>query len=149
MWIPSLLEGMNESEMKSLGSQLSASDIYDINNSSLKDDMIGFSQIQSHSSLENDYLKNGFWAMSLEEELPNEGLYAEFIVRIEDVSDKALAGVAETMTEKEKQSLIDKNISALRKEVKKDGLSAAELAKKMAEQREQYEEKLEESRPFI
>src|SRR5690606_1705226 len=105
MWIPSLLKGMNETEMQSLGSTLSAEDIYNVNHSSLKDAIghfnggctsevispkgllltnhhCGYSQIQSHSSLENDYLKEGFWAMSLEEELPNEGLFVEFIVRI-------------------------------------------------------------------
>lgn len=138
MWIPSLLQGMNEEEMQSLGSKLSASDIYDINKSSLKDAIghfnggctsevispkgllltnhhCGFSQIQSHSSLENDYLKNGFWAMNLEEELPNEGLYVEFIIRIEDVTDKILDGVAEGSSEKEKQSIIDGNSNAVRK----------------------------------
>ncbi len=143
MWIPSLLEGMNETEMQDLGSKLSAQDIYDVNNSSLKDAIghfnggctselisakglvltnhhCGFGQIQSHSSLENDYLKDGFWAMSMEEELPNEGLYIEFIVRIEDVTDKALAGVTDSMTEKEKQSQIDKNNNALQKEVKRE-----------------------------
>lgn len=138
MWIPSLLQGMNEEEMQSLGSKLSASDIYDINKSSLKDAIghfnggctsevispkgllltnhhCGFSQIQSHSSLENDYLKNGFWAMNLEEELPNEGLYVEFIIRIEDVTDKILDGVAEGSSEKEKQSIIDGNSNAVKK----------------------------------
>ena len=136
MWIPSLLNGMNEQEMESLGSHLSAQDIYDVNNSSLKDAIAhfnggctsevisangliltnhhcGFGQIQSHSSLENDYLKDGFWAMNLNEELPNEGLYVEFIKRIEDVTAQALNGVVDTMTEKEKQSSIDKNINAI------------------------------------
>lgn len=135
MWIPSLLEGMNEDEMQSLGSKLTAKDIYDVNNSSLKDAIghfnggctsevisdkglvltnhhCGFSQIQSHSSLENDYIKNGFWAMSLEEELPNEGLFIEFIVSIHDVTDTVLNGVNDTMTEKEKQSLITRNSNA-------------------------------------
>jgi hypothetical protein len=139
MWIPSLLNGMNEQEMQALGSKLSANDIYDINNSSLKDAIghfnggctseiisskgliltnhhCGFSQIQSHSSLENDYLKDGFWAMNLEEELPNEGLYIEFIVRIEDVTVKVLDGITDTMTEREKQSKIDKNSNAVQKE---------------------------------
>ena len=143
MWIPSLLEGMNENEMKALGSKLTAKDIYDVNNSSLKDAIghfnggctsevispkglvltnhhCGFSQIQSHSSLENDYLKDGFWAMNLDEELPNEGLFIEFIVRIEDVTEQVLAGVTETMTEKEKQSTIDKNSNSLQTEVKKE-----------------------------
>ncbi|MFD1017270.1 S46 family peptidase [Winogradskyella rapida] len=136
MWIPSLLEGMNEDEMQSLGSKLTAQDIYDVNNSSLKDAIghfnggctsevisdqglvltnhhCGFSQIQSHSSLENDYLKDGFWAMNLEDELPNEGLFIEFIVSIHDVSDKVLKGITADMTEKEKQSQISKNSNAL------------------------------------
>ncbi|RCW93857.1 S46 family peptidase [Winogradskyella arenosi] len=136
MWIPSLLEGMNENEMQSLGSKLTAQDIYDVNNSSLKDAIghfnggctsevisdqglvltnhhCGFSQIQSHSSLENDYLKDGFWAMNLEDELPNEGLFIEFIVSIHDVSDKVLKGITASMTEKEKQSQISKNSNAL------------------------------------
>ena len=138
MWIPSLLEGMNEDEMTSLGSKLTAKDIYDVNNSSLKDAIghfnggctsevispkgliltnhhCGFSQIQSHSSLENDYLKNGFWAMNFEDELPNNGLFVEFIVSIHDVSKEVLASIKEDMTEKEKQSTIDKNSNAILK----------------------------------
>ena len=75
----------------------------------------GFGQIQSHSSLENDYLKHGFWAMNLNEELPNEGLYIEFIVRIEDVTKKVLKGVKEDMDEKEKASLITKNSNKIEK----------------------------------
>ncbi|WMI65915.1 S46 family peptidase [Aestuariibaculum sp. YM273] len=143
MWIPSLLEGMNETEMTSLGSKLTAKDIYDVNHSSLKDAIAhfnggctsevispkgliltnhhcGFSQIQSHSSLENDYLKNGFWAMDYDEELPNEGLYVEFIIRIEDVTSLVLEGVTKNMTEKEKQSLIDKNSNNLQTKVEKE-----------------------------
>lgn len=143
MWIPSLLEGMNEQEMTSLGSKLTAKDIYDVNNSSLKDAIghfnggctsevispegliltnhhCGFGQIQSHSSLENDYLKDGFWAMNKKEELPNKGLYVEFIVRIDDVTTKALNGVTDTMTEREKQSTIDKNINEIQKTVQKE-----------------------------
>ncbi|WP_299337475.1 S46 family peptidase [uncultured Psychroserpens sp.] len=143
MWIPSLLEGMNEDEMQSLGSKLTAQDIYDVNNSSLKDAIghfnggctsevispkgllltnhhCGFSQIQSHSSLENDYLKDGFWAMSLEEEIPNEGLYVEFIVRIEDVTDAMLAGVTDAMSPREKQSKIDINRNGVVKATQKE-----------------------------
>ncbi|MCL4147017.1 UNVERIFIED_CONTAM: hypothetical protein GTU68_051559 [Idotea baltica] len=138
MWIPSLLEGMNETEMTNLGSKLTAQDIYDVNNSSLKDAIghfnggctsevisdkgliltnhhCGFGQIQSHSSLENDYLKDGFWAMSLEEELPNEGLFIEFIVSITDITQEVLAVVSDEMTEKEKQSVIDQNSNGLMK----------------------------------
>ncbi|WP_115460991.1 S46 family peptidase [Winogradskyella aurantiaca] len=143
MWIPSLLEGMNEDEMQSLGSKLTAKDIYDVNNSSLKDAIghfnggctseiissqgllltnhhCGYGQIQSHSSLENDYIKNGFWAMNLNEELPNEGLYVEFIVRIEDVTTAMLKGITDEMSAREKQSLIDKNRNGVEKKIKKE-----------------------------
>ena len=143
MWIPSLLEGMNETEMTNLGSTLTAEDIYSVNNSSLKDAIghfnggcttevispkgliltnhhCGYSQIQSHSSLENDYIKNGFWAMNLDEELPNEGLFVEFIVRIEDVTNDVLNGVNDEMSEKEKQSLIDKNSNQIQSNSKKE-----------------------------
>ncbi|MBU2921900.1 S46 family peptidase [Winogradskyella psychrotolerans] len=138
MWIPSLLEGMNEDEMQNLGSKLTAQDIYDVNHSSLKDAIghfnggctsevisdqglvltnhhCGYGQIQSHSSLENDYLKDGFWAMNLEEELPNNSLFIEFIVSIHDVSEVVLKGITDTMTETEKQSLISKNSNAAMK----------------------------------
>jgi hypothetical protein len=139
MWIPSLLEGMNEKEMANLGSKLTAKDIYDVNNSSLKDAIghfnggctsevispkgliltnhhCGFSQIQSHSSLENDYLKDGFWAMNLNEELPNKGLFVEFIVSIHDVTQSVLGHISDTLSESEKQSLIDKNSNAILKD---------------------------------
>ncbi|MFD0964158.1 S46 family peptidase [Pseudofulvibacter geojedonensis] len=138
MWIPSLLKGMNEAEMKQLGGKLSAKDIYDVNKSSLKDAIghfnggctsevispkgllltnhhCGFGQIQSHSSVENDYLKDGFWAMSLDQELPNKNLEVTFIVRIEDVTKQILNGVTDTMSPQETQSLIQKNTNALQK----------------------------------
>lgn len=136
MWIPSLLEGQNETEMKNLGAKITAQDIYDANNSSLKDAIVhfnggctgevisdqgllltnhhcGFGQIQSHSSLENDYLKNGFWAMSLEEELPNENLYARFIIRIEEVTEEILSVISEDMDLREKQAALDQKQAEL------------------------------------
>ncbi|WP_299777670.1 S46 family peptidase [uncultured Formosa sp.] len=143
MWIPSLLQGMNEDDMQSLGSKLSADDIYDVNHSSLKDAIghfnggctseviskqgllltnhhCGYSQIQSHSSLENDYLKDGFWAKSFDEELPNNGLYVEFIVRIEDVTAQVLEGVTKDMTAKEKQAKTDGNSNRIQAATKKE-----------------------------
>ena len=143
MWIPSLLKGMNETEMKNLGGKLSAEDIYSVNNSSLKDAIVhfnggctaevispkgllltnhhcGFGQIQSHSSVEKDYLKDGFWAMSLEEELPNKNLEVTFIVKIEDVTKVVLNGVTDEMSPKDSQSLIQKNTNALQKSYEKE-----------------------------
>jgi hypothetical protein len=143
MWIPSLLKGMNETEMKSLGSKLSAKDIYDVNNSSLKDAIVhfnggctaelisdkgllltnhhcGFGQIQSHSSVKDDYLTNGFWAKSLAEELPNKNLEVTFIVSINDVTKEVLKGVTDKMTPKESQSIIQKNTNAVQKSFSKE-----------------------------
>ncbi|MEN8187653.1 MAG: S46 family peptidase [Bacteroidota bacterium] len=143
MWIPSLLEGMNENEMHNLGSKMSAKDIYDVNNASLKDAVIhfnggctgeiisdrgliltnhhcGYGAIQSHSSVEHDYLKDGFWAMSDAEELPNPGMYVTFIKRIDDISKLVLNGVTDEMTAAEKQSKIDQNIAGAKKNAVKE-----------------------------
>jgi hypothetical protein len=143
MWIPSLLKGMNESEMKKLGMKISAEDIYSVNKSSLKDAVpqfdggctaevisdkgliltnhhCGFDNIQSHSTVENDYLANGFWAYKMEEELPNKDLYVTFIIRIEDVTTKVLEGTGTLATEAEKQKKIQENISLLNKTLPKE-----------------------------
>ncbi|HEX7846470.1 MAG TPA: S46 family peptidase [Chitinophagaceae bacterium] len=143
MWLPLLLEKLNEKHMKSLGMKISAKDIYSINSGSLKDAIVsfggfctgevisskglvltnhhcGFDIIQNHSTLDHNYIRDGFWAKSLTEELPNPKLYVTFIVRIEDVSSKVLAGVNNQMSESERQSIIDKNIAEVRKAVKKE-----------------------------
>lgn len=143
MWIPSLLKGMNETEMKNLGMKMSASDIYDVNKSSLKDAVpqfnggctsevispkgllltnhhCGFGEIQSHSTVEHDYLTDGFWAMSLEEELPNPDLEVTFIVKIEDVTAKILDGVAAISSETDKQKKIQENMASLTKSSPKE-----------------------------
>ena len=143
MWIPSLLQGMNEVEMQQLGSKMTAKDIYDVNNSSLKDAIAhfgggctseiispngllltnhhcGYGIIQSHSSLEHDYLKDGFWAMSLEEELPNESLSATFIKRIDDVTIAVFEGVTDEMDEASKMKLINQNIQKVSKSAVKE-----------------------------
>ena len=143
MWIPSLLKGMNESEMKKLGMKISAEDIYSVNKSSLKDAVpqfdggctaevisdkgliltnhhCGFDNIQSLSTVENDYLTNGFWAYKLEEELPNKDLYVTFVIRIEDVTTKVLDGTTALLTETEKQKKIQENIGLLTKTLPKE-----------------------------
>ena len=136
MWIPMLLEKYNIERMQEMGFKLTAEDIYSINQSSMKDAVMifgggctgelisdqgllitnhhcGYGNIQKHSSLENDYLTDGFWAMSKEEELANPGLEVRFLIRMEDVTNAVLKDVTEAMTEKKRQSIIDKNINAL------------------------------------
>jgi hypothetical protein len=136
MWIPSLLQGMNEKEMKNLGMKMTAADIYSVNKSSLKDAVphfnggctsevispkgllltnhhCGFDAIQNHSSVDHDYLTNGFWAYKMSEELPNEDMVVTFIVKIEDVTTKVLEGTANLTSEVEKQKKIQDNITSL------------------------------------
>lgn len=131
MWLPSLIKERIQ-DMKKNGFRLSASDVYDINKASIKDAIVhfgggctgelisgegllitnhhcGFGQIQSHSSVENDYLKDGFWAMSREQELPNKGLSVRFLVKMEDVTDKVLKGVSNQITETERVALVKEN----------------------------------------
>lgn len=143
MWIPSLLEGINEQEMQDLGMELKAEDIFDINNSSLKDAIVqfgrgctgeiisdqgllltnhhcGYGNIQSHSTVQNNLLKNGFWAMDQSQELPNPGLTVLMVNRIEDVSQQVLDGIKEEMSSTEKQSKIDQNLDILRKNSDKE-----------------------------
>ena len=143
MWIPSLLKGMNESEMKKLGMKISAEDIYSINHSSLKDAVpqfdggctaevisdkgliltnhhCGFDAIQNHSSVEHDYLTDGFWAYKMEEELPNKDMVVTFVVRIEDITTKVLEGLTSLSNEQDKQKKIQQNISDLNKSLPKE-----------------------------
>ncbi|MDD3739245.1 MAG: S46 family peptidase [Lentimicrobiaceae bacterium] len=132
MWLPILLQQLNEKEMKSMGMRISAEDIYSVNKSSLKDAIVifgggctgevvsdkgliftnhhcGYGNIQKHSTLENDYLSNGFWANSFEEELPNPGLSVTFFVSMEDVTEQVLKDVTDNMSMDEKEKLIEKN----------------------------------------
>lgn len=143
MWVPSLLKGMNETEMKDLGMKMSIKEIYDVNNSSLKDAVphfnggctsevispkgliltnhhCGYSQIQSHSTVEKDYLTDGFWAYKMEDELVNENLYVTFIVKIEDVTAAVLEGTATLTNEAQKQAKIQENISTLSRTLPKE-----------------------------
>lgn len=142
MWLPQLLQQLNEKQMKAFGMKISAADIYSINKGSLKDAVVsfggfctaevisdqgllltnhhcGFDAIQNHSTLDRNYIRDGFWSHSKGDELPNPGLFATFIVRIDDVTKDALAGVAASMDEKTRQSIIDKNMAALKNAIKK------------------------------
>ena len=143
MWIPSLLKGMNETEMKNLGMKITAEEIYSVNTSSIKDAVpqfnggctaevisdkgliltnhhCGFDAIQNHSSTEHDYLTDGFWAYKMEDELTNKGMVVSFVVRIEDVTTKVLEGIASLKTEVEKQKRIQDNIGMLSRTLPKE-----------------------------
>ena len=129
--------------MKTLGMKMTVADIYSVNKSSLKDaaphfnggcssEVIsdkgllltnhhcGYGQIQAHSTLQNDYLANGFWAKSLAEELPNKNLKVTFMVRIDDVTKQVLKGTESITDETEKAKLIEKNIAEVIKTAPKE-----------------------------
>jgi len=138
IWLPILLQQMNESDMKSMGMRISAEDIYSINHSSLKDAILlfgggctaeivsdkglvltnhhcGYGAIQKHSTLEQDYLTDGFWANDMGEELPNAGLSVTLLISMADVTVQALYGVTSAMREKTRDSIININIQTIEK----------------------------------
>lgn len=140
MWIPMLIKE-RILDMQKAGSKLSAEDIYSVNKASLKDAIVhfgggctgevisdkgliitnhhcGFGQIQSHSTLENDYLKDGFFAKRFEDELPNEGLSVKFLIRMEDVTNLMLEGTSEGIS----QSEIDKTLAHNRNKLIKSAI---------------------------
>ena len=135
MWIPMLL-GRNQAAMQKAGMHITAQDIYDINNASLKDAVLlfgggctgefvsdeglvltnhhcGYSYIVKHSTVEHDYLTNGFWAMTREQEIPCPGLTVTRLVYMQDVTKEVLAGVEDGMSESDREKVIDKNIKAV------------------------------------
>lgn len=131
MWIPTLI-GSRIKDMKAKGSKLTAEDIYSVNKASLKDAVVifgggctgevvsdqglmftnhhcGYYFIGAHSTVEHDYLTNGFWAMDRSEELPNPGLDVRFLIRMDEVTDATLQGVSEAMPQRERDSVIRLN----------------------------------------
>ena len=140
MWLLPYLQKMNIKDMKAKGLRLSAEDVYSINNTSLKDAIVifgggctgeivsdkglvftnhhcGYGSIQALSSVEHDYLKNGFWAKSHAEELPCPGLSVRFVRSIEDVTAQILGNVPSISGEQERQQIVSQNISGLTKEM--------------------------------
>ncbi len=138
MWMPNNL-AQNEADMQEMGMQLSIDDIYNLKDSSIKDAIAifgrgctseivspngllftnhhcGFDAIQSLSSMENNYLRDGFWSKSYAEELPSKGLTATFINSITDVTNEVLGGLDKQMSMMDRQSLVDKNINKVKKE---------------------------------
>ena len=138
MWIPLFL-GYNEAEMQQMGFHLTADDVYSVNHHSMKDGIVlfgggctgelispdgllitnhhcGYSYVQAHSSMEHNYLHNGFWSKNRDEELVTQGLTVTFLVYMEDVTTKVLEGVTDGMSESERNSIIKKNINAIENE---------------------------------
>ena len=138
MWLPLFLN-YNEAEMQSLGFKLTAEDVYSVNHHSMKDAVMlfgggctgelissqglvltnhhcGYSYVQSHSTMEQNHLQNGFWAKSKSEEIPMEGLTVTFLVYMEDVTAKVLKDVNDEMDEVERQKIVADAIQSVIKE---------------------------------
>ena len=143
MWLLPLIEKLNIGTMTEMGLKLTAEDIYSLNKASMKDAIVifgggctgeivspegllltnhhcGYGSIQKHSSVEHDYLTNGFWAMNRKEELPNPGLSVTFLVRIEDVTSRVIDKTNTGMTEAERREAVMAESSAITAEAIKD-----------------------------
>ncbi len=151
MWLPMFVERLNYTDMQKMGLQLTPEELYSINHSSLKDAIVGLAEgsaprgyfctgeivsskgliftnhhcgygsIQEHSSVEHDYLTEGFWAYSHEEELPNPGLTASTLVRMEDVTDTILSALNDEMTEDERSEKIQEISKGIEEKAAEDG----------------------------
>jgi len=143
MWLPALISE-RIADMQAKGFRLTAEDIYSVNQASLKDAVVlfgggctgelvsdegllftnhhcGYSYIQKHSSVEHDYLKDGFWALNRSQELPNPGLTVRFLEKMEDVTKVILKGYKTKMTEEQRQALVKKNAEKLIADATRDG----------------------------
>jgi hypothetical protein len=143
MWLPSIISQRID-HMRENGLKLTADDIYSVNQVSLKDGIVhfnggctgeiisstgllitnyhcGYGQIQAHSSIDHDYLKDGFWAMTIDKELPNKKLYVRFLVRMEDVTKNVLLGYKKNMSEIQRDSLIIANGKVIIDAAKNEG----------------------------
>ena len=139
MWLPQMLQALNIKDMQKNGCKLTAEQIYSVNKSSLKDAIVqfgggctaeiisekgliltnhhcGYSSITMHSTVEHDYLTNGFWAMAPNEEIYTPSLTVTFINRIDEVTTKVLGNLKATYSEVQRDSAIKGNIKMLEAE---------------------------------
>ena len=142
MWIPALLQ-RNEADMQAMGMKITADDIYSINHNSMKDAVVlfgggctgeivseqgllltnhhcGYGWIQKHSTVEHDYLTDGFWAMTPEEELACPGLTAIMLKNMVDVTDRVLENITDETSDEERAVIIKKHIKSIIEEAQKD-----------------------------
>jgi hypothetical protein len=150
MWLLPLLEKINQAEMTELGFQLTAEDIYNVNHSGLKDAIVffgggctggivsddgllftnhhcGYDEIQNHSSIEHDYLKDGFWAMDREEELPNPGLEVRFLRSIENVTAEITNEIPDSTDEETRRKLLKEKALEIESKASDDGKYRADV----------------------
>ncbi len=146
MWLPLFIKRLNHEDMQKKGLKLTADELYSINNHSIKDAIVslggfctgeiispegllltnhhcGYESIQQHSSVEHDYLTDGFWAMNKKEEKANPGLFVTFLVRMEDVTTEVLSKVNPGMGEAERKAAISAAMKAIEAKVEQQEAS--------------------------
>ncbi|MFC2137052.1 S46 family peptidase [Bacteroidota bacterium] len=156
MYLISLLHELDTNQLKEAGLELSIEDIYSINRSSLKDAIVifgrgctgeiiseegliltnhhcGYGAIQSHSTVENNYLKDGFWASTREEEIPTPDLPVTFLIKAEDVTEKVMSQISDSLTQVEKLDIIDEICLEIEEEVTNENLFHEATVKPMFE----------------
>lgn len=144
MWLPFLINRLNYVDMQKEGLKLTPEELYSVNNSSLKDAIVqfgngctgeivsnegliftnhhcGYGKIQEHSTVEHDYLTDGFWAYNKNEELPNPGFFVKFLIRVEDVTKEVLEGVTADLTEEQRAKSIADISRQLSEQASEDG----------------------------
>ena len=149
MWLLHMLQRINEASMQEAGLRLSAQDIYDINNASLKDAIVrlnggsctaevissqglvltnhhcAYGAIQSFSTPENDYLTDGFWAKAKDQEMHIDDFYVSFLQRIDDVTERVLSKVNDDMPEGERAAAVAEELKPSKRSTWKRTLSTA------------------------
>jgi len=152
MWLPILIDRLNYVDMQKMGLNLTPEELYSINNSSLKDAIVGLSSgspssrgffctaevvsnqgliftnhhcgygaVQNHSTPEHDYLVDGFWARSMDQELPNERMYASFLERIENVTDSIIPMLDDTLSQSERSRKVREISERITERANEDG----------------------------
>jgi hypothetical protein len=143
MWLPMLVKRLNAEDLQKAGCKLTPEEIYDVNNSSLKDNIIhlefctaelvspnglmltnhhcAMGGIQANTTIKNNYLDRGFWARNFSEDLPIPNQTASVLNRMEDVTSQALKGVADSMKYEERKKIIDKNVAEIEKKASENG----------------------------
>ena len=141
MWLPMLIKRLNYADMQKHGLQLTADEIYSVNNSSLKDAIVAlnggsctaetisekgllltnhhcaFGVIQDNSAPEHDYLMDGFWAMAMKEELNARGMTASYLIEMRDVTSDLLTEISITLSGEERQKAVSEATKAIQEKI--------------------------------
>ena len=151
MWLPMFVERLNWVDIQEMGLRLTPEELYSINHSSLKDAVVGladgsapggyfctgeivsdqglvftnhhcgYDAIHNHSTIEHDYLTDGFWAMNFKDELPNPGMTASILIRMEDLTDSIVPQLNDTLSPRERRAKVSELTKSIKEKASEDG----------------------------